>query len=108
MSNNLRGDPFFYYGVWGLRLIILWGEGEGEPPKIPSNFTFFLELIKILNEWVGFFETFGLQLFSSHLKVGLKKKNPNGPNNIIHNNLCKISTIFFIQGHLLGPQTTLV
>jgi len=48
MSNNLRGDPFFYYGVWGLRLIILWGEGEGEPPKIPSNFTFFFRINKNL------------------------------------------------------------
>jgi hypothetical protein len=56
----------------GLRLMILFGGGGGDP-KMPYNFTL-KKKKKILNEWLGFFETFGLQLFSYCLEVGLKKK----------------------------------
>jgi len=38
----------------------------------------------------------------AQLKRGrLENKNPNDSSKIIHNNLCRIPTSFFIQGHLL-------
>jgi hypothetical protein len=54
-----------------------------------------------MNGWD--FLTHGLSPFSSspHQRGGLEKY-PKGSSNIIHNNPCKISTSFFIQGHLLG------
>jgi hypothetical protein len=41
-------------------------------------------------------------------QVDLQKKRD--PSNIVHNGPCRISTRFFIEGHLLGPkpQMTLV
>jgi hypothetical protein len=60
---------------------------------------------------VGIFWPMGCHYFhQAHIKeVGLKKY-PKGSSNIIHHNPCKISTSFFIQGHLLGlgPQTILM
>jgi len=58
--------------------------------------------IKILNEWVGFFETFGLQLISSPLKVGLKKK-PQMPQPTSSITICvKFQQIFSFKAICLG------
>lgn len=52
-----------------------------------------------------FFETLRLSLFSLGFEMDLKKL-PKCPSNIIHCSPCKISTSFFYQGHLFGPQIT--
>jgi hypothetical protein len=87
--------------------------GRESYQKFPSKLYFSKKIINInkniIDEWLGFFGTHGLPLFSDGPQKK-KKKKKWGPSNIVHNGPCRISTRFFIEGHLLGPkpQMTLV